>query len=86
MPQLSCILECSNAAYNNNSHIISDGGITCPGDLGKAFGAGADFVMMGGVFAGHDENPGELIEEWRKKIKIFLWNEFKLCYEKQLCK
>lgn len=71
MPQLSCIIECSNAAYNNNSYIISDGGITCPGDLAKAFGAGADFVMLGGVFAGHDENPGKLIVEDGQKFKFF---------------
>lgn len=43
------------------SFILSDGGITCPGDLAKAFGAGADFVMIGGEFAGHDENPGQII-------------------------
>ena len=71
MPQLSCIIECSNAAYNNNSYTIADGGITCPGDLGKAFGAGGDFVMIGGVFAGHDENPGELIEIEGEKFKFF---------------
>ena len=40
---------------------MSDGGISCPGDLAKAFGAGADFVMIGGAFAGHDENPGQII-------------------------
>ena len=50
---------------------MGDGGITCPGDMGKAFGGGADFVMMGGQFAGHDENPGEIITEDRKKYKIF---------------
>ena len=57
--------------------IIADGGITCPGDLGKAFGAGADFVMMGGQFAGHDENPGEIVEDEMdgKKIQTILWNE-----------
>lgn len=71
MPQLSCIIECSIAAYDNNSYIIGDGGITCPGDLAKAFGAGADFVMLGGVFAGHDENPGELIVEDGQKFKFF---------------
>ena len=45
----------------NRSFVLSDGGITCPGDLAKAFGAGADFVMIGGAFAGHDENPGQII-------------------------
>ena len=72
MPQLSAILECADAAHGVGGHIISDGGITCPGDMAKAFGAGADFVMMGGQFAGHDQNPGELIEESDgKKFKLF---------------
>ena len=71
VPQLSCIIECSEIAKENNCFIVSDGGITCPGDLGKAYGAGADFVMMGGVFAGHSENPGELIEENGEKYKLF---------------
>jgi GMP reductase len=62
MPQLSCIMDCGDAAHGVGKYIIGDGGITCPGDLSKAFCGGADFVMMGGVFAGHDENPGEMIE------------------------
>ena len=71
MPQLSAILECADAAHGVDGHIISDGGITCPGDMAKAFGAGADFVMVGGQFAGHDQNPGEIIEENGKKMKLF---------------
>ena len=71
MPQLSAIIECADAAHGVNGHIIADGGITSPGDMAKAFGAGADFVMCGSVFAGHDENPGELIEENNNKYKIF---------------
>lgn len=71
MPQLSAVLECSDAAHGVGGHIISDGGITCPGDMSKAFGGGADFVMVGGQFAGHDENPGEIIEENGKKLKLF---------------
>tara|TARA_Y100000361_G_scaffold62753_1_gene55197 strand:- start:5159 stop:6190 length:1032 start_codon:yes stop_codon:yes gene_type:complete len=71
MPQLSAVLECSDAAHGVGGHIISDGGITCPGDMAKAFGGGADFVMVGGQFAGHDENPGEIIEEDGKKKKLF---------------
>lgn len=63
IPQLSCIMECGDAAHGVGKYIIGDGGITCPGDLSKAFCGGADFVMMGGVFAGHDENPGDLIEK-----------------------
>jgi len=71
MPQLSAILECADAAHGVGGHIISDGGITCPGDMSKAFGGGADFVMVGGQFAGHDENPGEIIEENGKQMKLF---------------
>ena len=51
--------------------IISDGGICHPGDVGKAFGGGADFVMIGSMLAGHSECPGELIEEEGKKYKLF---------------
>ena len=70
-PQLSAVLECSDAAHGVNAHIISDGGIQCPGDLGKAFGGGSDFVMMGSVFSGHDESGGELIEVNGQKYKTF---------------
>ena len=68
VPQFSAILECSK--HNYSGYIISDGGITCPGDVSKAFGAGADFVMIGGRFGGHDENPGELFEENGRKYKL----------------
>ena len=71
VPQFSAVLECAEAAHRLGGHIIADGGITCPGDMAKAFGAGADFVMMGGQFAGHDENPGNIIEENGKKYKEF---------------
>lgn len=71
MPQLSSIIECADAAHGVNGHIIGDGGITCPGDMSKAFGGGSDFVMVGGQFAGHDENPGELVEENGEKFKYF---------------
>ena len=57
-PQLSAIVECADAAHGLGGHIIADGGCTCPGDIAKAFGAGADFVMLGGMFAGHDEGGG----------------------------
>ena len=70
-PQLSTILDCADAAHNVGGFIIGDGGITNPGDMAKAFCAGADFVMMGGQFAGHDENPGEIVEEDGKKLKLF---------------
>ena len=54
-PQLSAIIECADAAHGLGGHIVADGGCTCPGDVAKAFGAGADFVMLGGMLAGHDE-------------------------------
>jgi GMP reductase len=59
-PQLSAIIECADAAHGLGAHIIADGGCVCPGDVAKAFGAGADFVMLGGMFAGHDEGGGEV--------------------------
>lgn len=70
-PQLSAIIECADAAHGLGGHIISDGGCSNPGDVAKAFGAGADFVMLGGMLAGHDESGGELIERHGKPFKIF---------------
>ncbi len=72
-PQLSAIIECADAAHGLGGHIISDGGCTCPGDVSKAFGAGADFVMLGGMLAGHDESGGDLVEdgETGKKYRRF---------------
>ncbi len=82
MPQLSAIIECADAAHGAGGHIISDGGITCPGDMAKAFGAGADFVMVGGQFSGHDENPGDIIEENGEKFKLFYGMSSKHAMEK----
>ena len=62
-PQLSAIIECADAAHGLGAHIIADGGCTCPGDVSKAFGAGADFVMLGGMLSGHIEGGGDIIEE-----------------------
>ncbi|WP_428239706.1 GMP reductase [Gynuella sp.] len=70
-PQLSAVIECADAAHGLGGHIISDGGCSCPGDIAKAFGAGADFVMIGGMFAGHDESGGELVEENGQQYKLF---------------
>ncbi|XP_067652293.1 GMP reductase 2-like [Haliotis asinina] len=70
-PQLSAVMECADAAHGLGGHIISDGGCTCPGDVAKAFGAGADYVMLGGMLAGHNESGGEMIEKNGKKIKLF---------------
>ena len=71
MPQLSAVLECADAAHGVGGYIISDGGIIIPGDLGKAFGAGADFIMMGSMFAGHDESAGEIVEENGQQFKLY---------------
>lgn len=70
-PQLSAIAECADAAHGLNGHIIADGGCKTPGDIAKAFGAGADFVMLGGMLAGHDESGGDITEENGKKYKVF---------------
>lgn len=70
-PQLSAIIECADAAHGLGGQVCADGGCTTPGDVAKAFAAGADFVMLGGMFAGHDECLGEVIEEHGKKYKRF---------------
>ncbi|MCG9793603.1 GMP reductase [Flavobacterium algicola] len=70
-PQLSAIIECADAAHGLGGHIISDGGCVTPGDVAKAFGAGADFVMLGGMLAGHEESGGELVEVDGNKFKQF---------------
>tara|TARA_B100001093_G_scaffold180774_3_gene173351 strand:- start:7860 stop:9032 length:1173 start_codon:yes stop_codon:yes gene_type:complete len=60
-PQLSAVMECADAAHGLNGHIIADGGCTCPGDVAKAFAGGADYVMLGGMLAGHDEGGGKIV-------------------------
>jgi GMP reductase len=61
-PQLSAVMECADAAHGMGGHIIADGGCVYPGDVAKAFGAGADFVMLGGMLAGHDECEGDIMD------------------------
>lgn len=61
-PQLSAVIECADAAHGLKGHVCSDGGCQVPGDIAKALGAGADFVMLGGMLAGHDESGGQLQE------------------------
>lgn len=63
-PQLSAVIECADAAHGLGGHIIADGGCVCAGDVAKAFAAGADYVMLGGMLAGHDEGGGEVISKW----------------------
>ena len=70
-PQLSAVMECADAAHGLGAHIIADGGCTCPGDVAKAFGAGADFTMLGGMLAGHDEGKGKVINDKGKKYIEF---------------
>lgn len=70
-PQLSAIIECADAAHGLGGHVCADGGCTSPGDVAKAFAAGADFVMLGGMLSGHDECLGDIIEEKNKKFKRF---------------
>jgi GMP reductase len=80
-PQLSAIIECADAAHGLGGHIIADGGCVCPGDVAKAFGAGADFVMLGGMLAGHDQGGGTVIEEMYEMTKCrtdSLANDFEL--------
>jgi GMP reductase len=70
-PQLSAVIECADAAHGLKAHIISDGGCVVPGDIAKAFGGGADFVMLGGMLSGHDESGGVVVEKNEKKYKEF---------------
>jgi GMP reductase len=70
-PQLSAVIECADAAHGLGGRIISDGGCVSAGDVAKAFGAGADFVMLGSMFAGHDEGGGEIFEKEGQHYKLF---------------
>ena len=75
-PQFSALVECADAAHQVGGTVCCDGGITCPGDLGKAFGAGADFIMIGSLFAGTDEADGEIVEKFvnNGEYDRFLYN------------
>lgn len=70
-PQLSAIIECADAAHGLGGRICADGGCTVPGDIAKAFGGGADFVMLGGMLAGHNESAGEIVETEQGTFKRF---------------
>ncbi|HVL70537.1 MAG TPA: GMP reductase [Beijerinckiaceae bacterium] len=69
-PQLSAIIECADAAHGLKGQVCADGGCTVPGDIAKAYGGGADFVMLGGMLAGHDECEGEIRYEERDGRKV----------------
>lgn len=71
MPQLSAVIECADTAHGLDAHIISDGGLQVVGDFAKAYGGGADFVMSGSMFAGHEESGGQLVQEGSKSYKVF---------------
>ena len=75
-PQLSAVIECADAAHGLGGHIIADGGCTCPGDVAKAFAGGADFVMLGGMFAGHDEGGGEVISKWYRAAEVQMDSDY----------
>ncbi|PKF62993.1 GMP reductase [Psychromonas sp. psych-6C06] len=81
-PQLSAIIECADAAHGLGGHIIGDGGCSCAGDVAKAFGGGADFVMLGGMLAGHTESGGDIIEKEGKKFMKFYGMSSKSAMEK----
>lgn len=83
-PQLSAIIECADAAHGLGGQIISDGGCTIPGDIAKAFGAGADFVMLGGMLAGHDESGGEIIEKNGESYREFYGMSSSIAMEKHV--
>ncbi len=70
-PQLSAVIECADAAHGLGGRIISDGGCATPGDVAKALGAGADFVMLGGMLAGHDECGGEILTREGERFKLY---------------
>lgn len=70
-PQLSAIIECADAVHGLGGHLCADGGCTVPGDVAKAFAAGADFVMLGGMLSGHEECSGELIKKSDKSYMRF---------------
>ncbi|ADD75899.1 GMP reductase [Pantoea sp. PA1] len=70
-PQLSAVIECADAAHGLSGQIVSDGGCSVPGDIAKAFGGGADFVMLGGMLAAHDECEGRITEENGERFMLF---------------
>ncbi|MGL9773115.1 MAG: GMP reductase [Sodalis sp. (in: enterobacteria)] len=70
-PQLSAVIECADAAHGLSGQIVSDGGCAVPGDVAKAFGGGADLVMLGGMLAGHDECEGTIVEENGERFMLF---------------
>lgn len=86
-PQLSAVIECADAAHGISINkgcglIIADGGAVYPSSVSKAFCAGADFVMMGSMFAGYDQSEGDLIEEDGKQYKLHFGSSSNTALEK----
>jgi GMP reductase len=81
-PQLSAVIECADAAHGLDGRICADGGCVAPGDIAKAFGGGADFVMLGGMLAGHAECSGELVEQDGRQYKRFYGMSSRTAMEK----
>ncbi len=81
-PQLSAVIECADAAHGLDGRICADGGCAAPGDIAKAFGGGADFVMLGGMLAGHDECAGETVERDGVRYKRFYGMSSRVAMEK----
>jgi GMP reductase len=81
-PQLSAVIECADAAHGLDGRICADGGCAAPGDIAKAFGGGADFVMLGGMLAGHDECAGEVVERDGRRYKRFYGMSSRAAMEK----
>jgi len=81
-PQLSAVIECADAAHGLDGRICADGGCVAPGDIAKAFGGGADFVMLGGMLAGHAECAGELVEQDGRQYKRFYGMSSRTAMEK----
>jgi GMP reductase len=88
-PQLSAVMECADAAHGLGGHIVADGGCTCPGDVAKAFGANADFVMLGGMLAGHDEGDGKIVSRTYETNEVVSANiviENSRCYANEIAR
>ncbi len=81
-PQLSAVIECADAAHGLGGQICADGGCVVPGDLAKAFGAGADFIMLGGMLSGHDECAGDVVERDGLKFQRFYGMSSRAAMEK----
>lgn len=83
-PQLSAVIECADAAHGMNGHIIADGGCNTPGDIAKGFAAGADFVMLGGMLAGHKEGGGEIITKYYQTNEYYQHDNGRVDYVNEL--